>query len=370
MSIERQILFSLLRNALWGTPVGDLPEDFSWEDLVADASRQTVLGLVCDAVRSMPQDRLPQDEILKRLRAFRVQSVRTHAMLNSRLAELLEIFRSEGIEPVLFKGQGLAANYPDPSARQCGDIDLYVGAENYERACEAGIKHFGRHKHDSESIKHYHLQYKEVQVELHRIAETLPGRRRNKLYQQWTIKHLHSPALRSLRIAEAEVTLPPYQFDCVYVLNHLWHHFINGGVGLRQLCDWTMYLHRYHDKIDAAVLTRDLKAFGLSQVWELFSDIAVRYLGLPAGDCPLYSGKSSSRSEAVLDLIFSEGNFGKYSERRTSRRPQGYSAGKLHSFKITGKRYLGLFRLFPLEALSCFVRFVSHGVYHYFKGLK
>lgn len=369
MDKEHDILFSLLRTALWGTRPENLPDDIPWEKVVSDARRQTVLGLVCDALQALPQEKQPSGEMMTRLRSFRINSVRTHSMLNSRLADVLSILRGEGIEPVLFKGQGLAANYPDPTARQCGDIDLYVGGPDYGRACEVAMKHFGVHENDSESIKHYHLKYKEVDVELHRIAESLPGVRADRLYQEWTLKHLHGNDLRKVGIGDAEVFLPPYQFDCVYVLNHLWHHFVNGGIGLRQVCDWAMYLHCFHGRIDVSVLEDDLRSFRLTKVWGLFADIAVRYLGLPSEECPLYDGKASKRTGPVLDMIFSEGNFGKYSDRHSTPRPAGYTAGKLHSFKNSVGRYGRLFHVFPAESVRCFINYFSNGIYHYIKGL-
>lgn len=369
MRKEHHILFSLLRNSLWGISPSDLPGDIPWNEVLSNAKRQTVLGLVCDAVLSVPKEFMPSEDILARLRSFRVVSVKTHSMLNSRLAEVLEILRNEGVDPILFKGQGLAENYPDPTARQCGDIDLYVGGPDYERACQVAIKHFGKHEHDSESIKHYHLKYNEVDVELHRIAESLPGFIADRNYQRWTLKHLHRTDLRKTRIGSADVYLPPYQFDCIYILNHLWHHFINGGIGLRQICDWAMYLHRFHNEIDTQTLEKDLRSFRLKKVWELFSDIAVRYLGLPAEECPLYKGKVSKRSEKVLEMIFAEGNFGKHSDRHSVPRPAGYTAGKLHSLKLSLGRYARLFGIFPLEALKCFANYFCFGIYHYFKGL-
>lgn len=376
MRKEHEILFSLLRSALWGAPVknlaGEAKEEageIPWNEILSDAKKQTVLGLVCDAVQSIPKDCQPPADILTRLISFRVLSIKTHSMLNARLAEVLDILRNEGIEPILFKGQGLAGNYPEPTARQCGDIDLYVGGPDYEKACQIAIRYFGEHEHDSESIKHYHLKYKEVDVELHRIAESLPGFFANRNYQQWTLNHLHGPDLRRVQIGDAQVNLPPHQFDCIYILNHLWHHFINGGIGLRQVCDWAMYLHRFHKDIDTKTLEKDLRAFRLRKVWELFSDIAVRYLGLPAQECPLYKGKISKRSETVLEMIFEEGNFGKFSEHRSTPRPAGYTAGKLHSLKLSLGRYFRLLRVFPIEAFRCFFHYFINGVYHYFRGL-
>lgn len=369
MRKERDILFSLLRCALWGLRRADFPEDIPWKKVISDARRQTVLGLVCDALQAVPEHCQPSEDLLERLMSYRVISVRTHAMLNSRLAEVLDMLRGDGIEPVLFKGQGLAENYPDPTMRQCGDIDLYVGGPDYERACQAAIRHFGRHEHDSVSIKHYHLQYKEVDVELHRIAESLPGIFSDRRFQKWTLEHLHGPRLRRVRIGNADVCLPPCQFDCIYILSHIWNHFMKGGVGLRQVCDWTMYLHRFHKEIDTKTLEEDLRRFGFRKVWAIFADIAVRHLGLPKEECPLYDGRREKLSDVVLEYIFSEGNFGQHSDSRNAPRPEGYTARKLYSFRLWTSRYIGLARFFPEFALKYYSCYLFLKTYDYIKGL-
>lgn len=51
-----------------------------------------------------------------------------------RIVESFEIFRREGIEPILIKGWAAARNYPNPEQRSYTDIDLAVEEKNFERA--------------------------------------------------------------------------------------------------------------------------------------------------------------------------------------------------------------------------------------------
>lgn len=369
MKREQEIVLLLVGSALWNRPIEALPDDIDWVRVYELAVKQTVTGLLADSLKLLPEGVMPPDSVLQRLRHFRINSIRTHALLNSRLADVLAILKTKGIDPVLFKGQGLALNYPDPTARQCGDIDLYVG-KDYDAACAAAYDSFGAQDHDSESIKHMHLSYKGVEVELHKIAESIPGISKDRKYQEWTLKHLYGDQIRKVTIESSEVQLPPYQFDCIYVLNHLWHHFITGGVGLRQVCDWTVYLHAFHDKIDVNTLERDLRDFGLLKVWKIFAYIAVNQLGLPAEECPLYEDSERRRAGKVLCRIFEEGNFGRHSEHKATPRPKGYAAGKLHSFYYNTSRYLRLIGVVPDFAFRYYTHYLISGIYHYFKGLR
>lgn len=370
MDTTSGVLLSLLRSALWDTAPEPVPADVDWAEVMKLASRQTVTGLVADAVVRLPESSRPDADTMRRLQMMRVANIRSHALLNAKLAEVLKLFRAAGIRPVLLKGQGLAANYPDPTARQCGDLDIYVGDEAYDKACTLAVEKYGVHEEDSESIKHYHLNSAGVDIEIHRLAESLPGISADRKYQKWTLHHLQQSELRKLDIGGVEVEVPPVAFDAVYILNHTWHHFINGGIGLRQVCDWVLYLHRFHKQIDAACLRKDLKDFGLETVWKRFSYIAVNHLGLPPDECPLYEVDNPRLAMNVLQRILDEGNFGRYSKWRKKPRPKDYTAGKLHSFRMTSARYMELFLMFPMMALRYYCHFLTNGVFHYFKGLK
>ena len=368
MQEARNTLLSLVRSALWQKPAENLPSSIDWEKVVRLARQQTLLGLLADSVQMLPEQQKPDGTVMRNLQVFMMRNIQSHMLITSKLAQTVDVLRKSSIEPVLFKGHGLAMNYPDPMSRQCGDIDLYVGKSAYEKAIEVCIEHFGPGEHDSESSKHYHFDYQGVSVELHRIAETLPGFIADSCYQKWTVENLTGNDLRHVDIEGVQVNLPPYQFDPIYVLNHAWHHFCTGGIGLRQLCDWTVYLHNFHDKLDITRLEADLKSFELLKVWHMFAWISVNHLGLPAQECPLYDGRYADTAAKVLDIIWNEGNFGRHAEK-TSKRPEGYSAGKIHSFINISKRYLRIIGIYPSQMIKAWVRYVSTGVYRYFKGL-
>lgn len=369
MNCDRNIFFGLIRSSLWNEPCPDVPSGYDWRPVLSMAKEQTLLGLVADALRKYPKDNGLDKSDLQILQGLLMKNIQAHAMLDRKLAETVKILNSAEIPSVLFKGQGLAINYPDPFLRQCGDIDLYVGDDNYDRACELLVSAFGKDEINSESVKHYHMMTDGVTVELHRIAETMPGYFTNKRFQKWTIENLHGSFLREVTINDTVINLPPFSFDPIYILNHAWHHFMNGGIGLRQICDWAVYLHCYNGKIDVQKLQQDLDSFRLKDVWQAFAAIAVRYLGLPAEECPLYNGKHDKKVERILEFIMSEGNFGQYDSRRKSPRPKGYAAGKLHSFRNISSRFVRMFLLFPMKTLQYWMAYFINGIYGFLKGL-
>lgn len=364
MNREHKQFFALLRAGLWNTPVDAtlFAGSTNWEAILAQATRQTVSGLVAQAVSTLPAYAQPPAPIADKMRSITIATIRSHALLNRTLAEAVDLFRRNGIRAILFKGQGVAANYPEPTLRICGDIDLYVGHEQYEKACALARQWGEAEDTATESEKHYHFRHGSVTVELHRIAEQLPLPWHNARFQRWTQRHLQGDGLRSISVERTMVLLPPVNFDALYIFNHAWHHFAEGGgVGLRQLCDWVRYLHTFRDEIDHAELERDLKAFRLWQQWRIFGCIAVELLGLPRTAFPFYTDRYATEAAKVIGMIEEGGNFGFFDAARTER-PQGYIAGKMHSLRRMSSRFGKLAAVTPQETVAAWVRYLYTGI--------
>lgn len=361
MKDSRDILLALVRNALWGTPC-ELKERPDWSELIGLARQQTVSGLIAEAIPGLPENIQPDMKERMQLHSVVTRIYQSHSMLNRKLAQVKDLFEGNGIRSVLFKGQGLALNYPNPLSRQCGDIDIYVGEKNFLKAMDilepGGVHDVSEYSHS----KHFHIDTDGVHVELHRIAEILPGVLKDRRFQKWTVSKLLESDLRNVEIGDTAVSLPPVDFDALYIMNHAWHHFINGGIGLRQICDWSLYLHRFHKDIDQDQLEQNLKRFGLTRAWQVMGSIAVQKLGLPASECPLYDGKGDACVEKVMDMIFNEGNFGHYSSAGKTPRPEGHLAGKFHSFRKQTRRTLTLLSVSPAEVMRSWISYFINGM--------
>ena len=362
MKQSQDILLSLIRKALWNKDVTDLVSVPDWRCILLLAERQTVLGLIATAIPGLAPEMKPDSENLLKLQKKVLKIYHSHTVLNRKVAEISARLESHGIRSVLLKGQGTALNYPDPLSRQCGDIDLYVGNDSFIAVLdilEPGTPHdFNKFSH----LKHFNKKEGGVELEIHRLADNLPGAEADRLFQEWTVRHLTGSELRKGNIGGVEINLPPVGFDAVYIMNHAWHHFLIGGIGLRQICDWTMHLHRFHKEIDPAVLENDLRKFGLMDAWQIFASIAVRELGLPESECPLYTGVADSKADKVMEIIWAEGNFGYHSSLRKNPRPKGFIAGKLYTFRINTQRIFRLISICPKDIFIYWTDFFRIGI--------
>ena len=344
--------FALLRCGLWGGTANpsDFPESTDWKAIYRFAKQQTVEAILYDGLSTLPSHLYPESSLLRQWYTYVVKIEQSHKLVNQRLTEVVAHLQTEGIQPVLLKGQGIAQNYLTPNHRHCGDIDLYIGKKEHKRCCKVignwdiGPTDFSQNK------KHHSFMFKGVNIELHRIAQHLENPLSNRRFQDWTERHLSAGNIRKWEIDGVELWLPPANFDALYIFSHLYRHFFQGGIGLRQFCDWVRYLHRFRHSINRQVLERDLTDFGLARVWRLFGPIAVEYLGLPEEEMPLYIPAYSKSAETIVGYILKDGNFGSFS--RMSPRPKGYLKKKLYSLRHIQKRTWQLFPLFPKEVIS------------------
>lgn len=360
--LTRQFL-ALVRATLWQRSVDcRLFSDYTvdWEAIGKLSLQQTVGNLVIKGAMSLPPELLPPKAWLRYGYSFLERNRRTHLLLDSCVAEAVKHLKEEGIKAILLKGQAYARYYPQSDLRQCGDIDLYVGERNYfpayKAACKFGWESTEKFIPDS---KHYGCALRGTRIELHRLAGRFPTRSVNDRFQKWSQCQL-SANERNVSIGGEKIPLPPPIFDIIFVFMHLYLHFINGGIGLRHVCDWVLLLHAYSGDIDRHELEARLKDFRLLKPWCLFTPIAVEHLGLPESECPFYRPQYRKEADKILSFILKEGNFGRYATEG-SRRPKGYLKGKLYSFRRHSKKMFSCLSIDPDTVLRHYSSFLFKG---------
>ncbi len=356
-------MLALLKASLWQTPDGGLPSEVSpagWDEIGTIAAEQTVGALVADAALRLPAHLRPPKAWMLKAYSLLERNRRTHALMDECVARVADVLRAAGIKPVLLKGQAYAQVYPEPLLRQCGDIDFYVGAHDYAKACRVAAEQGWEcmRKFDPEA-KHYECAFRGVSVELHRIAGKIYSPSADRLFQQWSRQQLESTAC-CIDVGGSSVDVPGPMFDVVFVFMHLYIHFLTQGIGLRHLCDWAMLLHARHSDIDAAELVALLHKFKLLRGWRSFAPVAVDFLGLPPDECPLYSPRYRRVARRIMSHILAEGNFGKARQRRPAYR-RNFLLRKASFFLHSTSLYCSKFPFGPGQAARAYAEYVVKG---------
>lgn len=362
---KAQIQFlELLRAGLWKKDADKelfAEKETDWKKILGYARMQAVGPLIYDGLVTLPEDMRPELPALYRLMAFADKIERLNAELDTAAGELSERLSAEGIRSVLLKGQGNAALYPDPSRRQCGDIDLYVGKQNFGRSMEL-FRQWGIVDEVNEpTIKHINFKWGGITVELHKIAFELSES--SKSFEEWETASLRDTS-STVMLGGKPVLTPPPTFNAFFVFVHAFHHFMTGGIGLRQLCDLSLILTKLHDRIDGAELQRRLRMYGLSREWDFFCRLCCEDLGMDAEMAFSDSATDEkTRKKAVKfhDFIFEEGNFGQYKKGKYYF-DKPYLVRKTISFWKHNVRYFHRFEICPAQTLRHYAATVRSGV--------
>lgn len=358
------LLLTLVRSSLWETPVDCEPfkgKDIDWDEIAEISMQQTVGALAMTAAISLPPDLRPSKDWQHKAWKFIERNRRTHLLIEDCIATATDKMKEAAIRSVLLKGEAYARCYPDATLRLCGDIDLYVGENNYYAAYKASqIYGWESHEQLLPSAKHYGCYIKGIRIELHRIAGQFPTHSINLKFQEWSSKQLRSEG-GYFYVGNSVVSIPTPLFDVVFCFMHLYLHFIQGGIGLRHICDWVMLLHSHHKAIDYTELENILKEFRLFKAWQLFTPIAVDYLGLQKEECPFYSAKNHIITDKIFSLIIKEGNFGR-NDSDGSQRPEGYLRGKLYSFRQLNKKMRTRIGIDPDNILRYYISYVKKSI--------
>ena len=359
MTKPQQQFLELLRSGLWGKPADAsiFQGEIDWKTILRLAKEQTVQVLVANGIETLPKELWPPKVVIFKLMEVRTKTAKMHLLLNSVLAKITTALNAEGIPSVLLKGQGLAQNYLIPESRICGDIDLYVGEENINRAYDIIAALSNEPQEPEEGLtgkeKHRHAKVDGVVVEIHRKTVTTYNPNQERLFKTWTRRKLNSHfsdgTLPTINFNQVPVNIPTTSFDAVFILYHAAHHMLLGGIGMRQLCDWARYLSKHHSEINTKDLKTALRKFNMIPVWREFGIFAVNVLGLEPHNLPVAPPNfaSTKGTEYILKDIFANGNFGHYRQIINIPTETNIVKRKWHNCLISTKRFNNLLKLFP-----------------------
>lgn len=306
---------SLVRAALWGEPV-HWPVEQTEELLILNA-RQGTGTLVYPAV-------LAQEDLSYYARV-QMKSACAHTMqqqvhIHHIFGQAWQALENAGIRAVLMKGAGLAALYAEPQLRTWGDIDLFVGKEQYHPACAVMRETFPdalKFDEELDHYKHYNLIAEGVSIEVHRVSIGLQhplDERRYARIEEYGMQHAQTIELDGISVRVPEPT-----FNALFVFMHAWEHKLSLGANVRQLCDLALVLHHYHSTIDVERLTKWLRALHMTDVWQLYMGILVEHLGVPHDEAPLYTERVALRVRLLLEGILKGGRLVERADNEASK---------------------------------------------------
>lgn len=313
---NQQAFFTLLRAGLWEKRIPLFPRgEVDWRAVCRLAEEQSVTGLLAAGLEQVDaHDKelaVPKTDVRPLL--VRVLAVEdTNARMNRFIAELFGQLREAGIAVVLVKGQGIAQCYARLLWRACGDVDLLLDAEHYEKAKALLTPIATKVEKKSPSVKHLAMTLKPWEVELHGTLRGGVSKRMDAMIDAVQDETCAGGKVRIWDNQGTPVPLPSADNDIIFIFTHFLKHFFKGGIGFRQICDWCRLLWTCRDSIDLALLEKRLRRMRLMSEWKAFAAMAVQDLGMPAEAMPFYDPavRWKRKARRIRSFILRVGNFG------------------------------------------------------------
>ena len=242
---EITLIFAFLQYSLGGkVDMNNVVIDMNWQQLYSFASKQSLLGFCFYGIERLGKEypeELKQNPIGRELLMTwmgKAQQIRQQNMkVNAVAGKLFAMLREDGFRCCILKGQGNALMYPNPYSRTPGDIDVWVNASR-----EDITEYAKRHLNLEDDIRFHHLEttMDGVPVELHFFPCTMNNPIYNALLQKWFKRNadLQCSNVVSLPDGIGEIAIPTSAFNVIYQLTHLYHHFFDEGIGMRQIIDY------------------------------------------------------------------------------------------------------------------------------------
>lgn len=346
-------LFDFLKYCLGAkSDVNKMIAGIDWQMLYSFAFKQALLGLCFDGIERLGK-KFPEElklnpigrELLMTWMGKAQQIRRQNMKVNAEAGKLFSMLREDGFRCCILKGQGNALMYPNPYSRTPGDIDVWVNASR-EYLTEYAKRHFNQ----EDDIRFHHLEttMDGVPVELH----FFPCSMNNPIYharlQKWFRRNadLQCSHIVGLPDGAGDIAIPTSAFNVVYQLCHLYHHFFDEGIGMRQIIDYYYIVNNDEFLVIRDTLQKELKHLGLWKFAGAVMYVLHETLGL--SEEKMIAPMDEKRGELLLAEILEGGNFGRHFTKYGGFTHQ--SMGKKYFLKIW--RNMHFVRYYPAEALS------------------
>ena len=302
----KKVILQLLPGSLFQKTFS-VAEETDWQAVLLECRLQSVVSL---AYASLPKDVISAEVLGEWEKYFNLELMQNskvsyaHSLINDFLIK-------NEIPYVILKGCVSASYYDSPMLRTMGDVDFLVKAENFEKVDALLVEN----KFKPHNIKHeYEKAYSKANVtfELHKNINGAPGGKVGKTIEGYFEDIIEKAEL--IKTDFAQYYSPSVFHHGLIMLLHIARHMVTGGIGLRHLCDWAVFVNKLGDEFPDLYEAK-LKKVGLWKFAQIITQICVEYLGCSP---QFWTGDvDKSLLLNLLDDIFAGGNFGKKDIKRS-----------------------------------------------------
>ncbi len=302
-----------LRHELFG---GEKPQldNVDVQAVLKEAEQQAVFSLVYKALKD-ELERLLSPAQCGELESEFFVNISNSIRVQEEHGELNDIMTKTGIPYVILKGSASAAYYPEPELRAMGDVDFLVHEKDIPRGIKALEAH-GFHRDQYEFTTNQSAYHRPPMTtwEIHKSPTGIPKGKEGE-----PIRQALSDIIKTAQPYEhdgVKFNIPDSYHHGIILMLHKISHMTSSGIGLRHLCDWAVFESSYSNDVFVQTFEKSLRSFGVWKFAQIMTLVCEKYLGAPKRAWAKNQDVSPRQLEAIINDIFSGGNFGKKDANR------------------------------------------------------
>lgn len=303
----RNTYISLVRLGI-GHPGTIISLPIDWKSIFSLASKQGLAAIIFDgafSTRINPPIGSTIDPDIKQqwMAAVVFNYEKRYKAYSKAISSLAGLFYDQGLKTMLLKGYVCSLNYPIPSHRPCGDIDIWLFGKSKDG--DKIIETKTNKKADNSHHQHTIFYWNGFMAENHYDFITIYHRKSNIKLEK-IFKELGKDDSYSVEIEDKTVYLPSPNLHALFLLRHTMSHFAASEISLRNLLDWAFFVKAQSGDIDWNWLQEVLKCFGMEKIFGIFNAICVEDLGFDADIFPIIQCDAKVKERVLSDIISPE----------------------------------------------------------------
>ena len=233
-------------------------DDIDWADFFQFCNRQGVAALVLAGFNRFRQ-KIPRKDFLRWI-SFSERIKTKNLTVNKKLLLVTKFFDKKGYRSVILKGQANGLMFPHPEQRTPGDIDIWVEGKSEDiikmvlSVCPNA--HY--------SIHHIKMPvFKDVSVEVHYCPIFLGNWFMDKKLQQYIKENSERQFSNKVAFGDREIGVLTDDFNVIYQLLHMFHHFFETRNSFKQFMDYYYLLKHVDGSCNQDEIRHLLAEFGV-----------------------------------------------------------------------------------------------------------
>ncbi|MGN0334702.1 MAG: nucleotidyltransferase family protein [Lachnospiraceae bacterium] len=298
-------VFALLQAALFDSSL-KMEDTVAWSEIALELAVQCVLAIPADKIELLELTDAEKKEYIWAV----MGNISFWNSIMYEQQEITDLLWKASIPAAVLKGSAAAIYYPVPDYRCMGDIDLIVLPETFDKAC-ALLEQAGYIHDDSLNDRHESFQKNGIHIELHRYFAFLNDKEEADYLDNLIYEGIHRTERKKL--GEYSFLMLPRLENGLVLLSHISQH-LEGGLGLRQIIDWMLYVNsELDDQFWQDSFCSAAENIGLKKLALVTTRMCQIYLGLTEEITWCRQAEEALCEELML-FIMNHGNFGRKDE--------------------------------------------------------